>query len=64
MYLASSPGSGNAWVRGLLEQATGICTGSIFCDVNLKKGGFNGERLQGGTVLVTKTHYMLWVSTK
>ena len=25
--LASLPGSGNTWVRGLLEQATGICTG-------------------------------------
>ena len=27
--LASFPGSGNTWVRGLLEQATGICTGKI-----------------------------------
>ena len=25
--LASFQGSGNTWVRGLLEQATGICTG-------------------------------------
>ena len=25
--LASQPGSGNTWVRGLLEKATGICTG-------------------------------------
>ena len=25
--LVSFPGSGNTWVRGLLEQATGICTG-------------------------------------
>ncbi len=25
--LASFPGSGNTWVRGLLEQATGVCTG-------------------------------------
>lgn len=25
--LASFPGSGNTWLRGLLEQATGICTG-------------------------------------
>ena len=25
--LVSHPGSGNTWVRGLLEQATGICTG-------------------------------------
>ena len=27
--LISPPGSGNTWVRGLLEQATGICTGEI-----------------------------------
>lgn len=26
--LVSLPGSGNTWVRGLLEQATGICTGT------------------------------------
>ena len=25
--LASFPGSGNTWIRGLLEKATGICTG-------------------------------------
>lgn len=27
--LASFPGSGNTWVRSLLEQATGICTGLL-----------------------------------
>ena len=33
--LASFPGSGNTWVRGLLEKATGICTGmvNITCDI-------------------------------
>ena len=25
--LVSFPGSGNTWVRGLLQQATGVCTG-------------------------------------
>ena len=25
--LASFPGSGNTWLRGLLEKATGVCTG-------------------------------------
>ena len=25
--LTSFPGSGNTWVRGLLEKATGVCTG-------------------------------------
>ena len=28
--LASAPGSGNTWMRGLLEKVTGICTG-IYC---------------------------------
>ena len=27
--LVSFPGSGNTWVRGLLERATGICTGEL-----------------------------------
>ena len=27
--LASFPGSGNTWVRGLLEKVTGICTGEL-----------------------------------
>ena len=27
--LVSFPGSGNTWVRGLLEMATGICTGTV-----------------------------------
>ena len=29
--LVSLPGSGNTWVRGLLEKATGICTGECSC---------------------------------
>ena len=32
--LVSFPGSGNTWVRGLLRQATGVCTGGS-CDVHL-----------------------------
>ena len=31
--LVSFPGSGNTWVRGLLEQATGVCTGRSVCFV-------------------------------
>ncbi len=61
-FLMSYPGSGNTWVRGLLEQATGICTGSDYCDGNLKRGGFNGENLLSGTVLVRKSHSAIWVS--
>ena len=34
--LVSAPGSGNTWLRHLLEQATGIFTGSVYCDSSLK----------------------------
>ena len=54
--LVSVPGSGNTWVRGLLEKATGICTGSIYCDHPLRNGGMIGEYVKSGSVLVVKTH--------
>ena len=38
--LASFPGSGNTWMRYLLQQSTGILTGSVFADPSLKKSGF------------------------
>ncbi len=62
VLLKSFPGSGNTWVRGLLEQVTGICTGSFECDRVLKRGGFSGENIQSGSVLVTKVHGHPWVS--
>ena len=55
--LSSFPGSGNTWVRGLLQKATGYCTGAIACDEDLRKHGFAGEGvISGSAVLVTKTH--------
>ena len=51
--LASLPGSGNTWVRALLERATGVCTGSDNCDLSL---GFCGEGYNDTAVLVVKTH--------
>lgn len=42
--LVSSPGSGNTWLRYLLEQSSGIFTGSIYCDHTLKKS-FPGEHI-------------------
>lgn len=54
--LASFPGSGNTWVRGLLQEVTGICTGGIYCDTTLRQNGFPGERIASGVVLVVKTH--------
>ena len=54
--LVSLPGSGNTWVRGILEAVTGICSGSIYCDRSLREGGFCGEGLRGSNLMVVKTH--------
>ncbi len=54
--LVSFPGSGNTWVRGLLEEITGVCTGAVYCDISLRGRGFVGEYLRSGSVLVVKTH--------
>ena len=43
--LHSFPGSGNTWLRFLIERASGYYTGSCFRDVSLIKGGFMGESL-------------------
>ena len=47
--LVSFPGSGNTWVRGLLQQLTGICTGSVFGDIDLRRRGFPGDGIVGET---------------
>ncbi|XP_057378355.1 sialate:O-sulfotransferase 1-like [Daphnia carinata] len=56
--LASFPGSGNTWVRGLIEAASGIYTGSIYKDANLYLHGFWGELADwdAGVTCVQKTH--------
>jgi hypothetical protein len=54
--LISFPGSGNTWIRGLLEKATGICTGSVYCDGLIWKSGSVGEGINSSSVLVVKTH--------
>ncbi len=54
--LVSLPGSGNTWVRGLLERATNICTGSMWCDPNLRASQFCGEGLRSTKTLVVKIH--------
>ena len=45
--LVSYQGSGNTWVRGLLQQVTGVCAGSHVCDVDLRRHGFPGEGIYG-----------------
>ena len=54
--LVSFHGSGNTWVRHLLEQSTGIYTGSIYCDRTLKSV-FRGESVVSGNVVAVKTHH-------
>ena len=54
--LISAQGSGNTWTRGLLEKATGICTGFIYCDTVMRVHGYVGESVKSGKVLVVKTH--------
>ena len=43
--LMSFPGSGNTWMRHLIETATGFFTGSVYNDKGLHQNGFKGERL-------------------
>ncbi|EEB20243.1 conserved hypothetical protein [Pediculus humanus corporis] len=54
--LVSFPGSGNTWVRYLIQQATGIHTGSVYKDFGLLKNGFPGEYIADSSVIVVKTH--------
>ena len=44
--LMSFPGSGNTWMRHLIETATGFFTGSVFRDEDLYQNGFKGEGLR------------------
>ena len=57
--LPSSGGSGNTWTRGLLEKATGICTGFVMCDAVMRSCGYVGESIKSGKVLVVKTHSLM-----
>lgn len=55
----SFPGSGNSWLRYLIENASGYFTGSVYNDAQLYNSGLMGE-LQppnDGTTIVQKTHH-------
>ncbi|XP_068241281.1 sialate:O-sulfotransferase 1-like [Palaemon carinicauda] len=58
VWLISFPGSGNTWIRYLLEGATGIFTGSIYNDEYILRAGYLGEfeDSASGRTLVQKTH--------
>ena len=64
--LQSLPGSGNTWMRHLLQQGSRIYTLSIYCDRKLEASGFPKECWASGKSPVrfdfgvaTKTHYPL-----
>lgn len=54
--LVSYPGSGNTWMRYLLQQSTGILTGSVYKDGKLKRNDFPAEGIVNTSVIVVKTH--------
>ncbi|CAK8675004.1 unnamed protein product [Clavelina lepadiformis] len=56
--LLSFPGSGNTWLRHLLEMASGFYTGSIYQDEALYGEGYLGEYLpwDSGRTIAIKTH--------
>lgn len=54
-------GSGNTWVRSIIEAGTSIFTGSVYGDVKLRKQGFQGELMDSFAspyprTIVVKTH--------
>ena len=54
--LHSCPGSGNTWVRHLIEELTGVFTGSVYCDRLLTASGMWGEGMDTQYVSVVKDH--------
>lgn len=57
IYLASFPGSGNTWLRFLLERGSRIYTGSVYPDDKSLQKQFPGELEKSSKVLCVKTHY-------
>lgn len=56
--LASFPGSGNTWIRYLLQQCTGILTGTIYVEDSHLIYGFVDSPVADDSVLVVKTHQL------
>eukprot|EP01084_Bolivina_argentea_P023837 44521_1 len=63
LYLYSDGGSGNTWMRTLLEYVTGISTGCVYGDDQYKKYLFNNEGVCNSHVLVCKAH-PIWFFTQ
>lgn len=43
ILLSSLPGSGNTWIRSVVEEATRLWSGSVYHDERLFRAGFRGE---------------------
>ena len=54
--LLSYPGSGNTWLRYLIQKSVGYVTGSVYFSEMLYKNGFPGEKLDNGSAIVVKSH--------
>ena len=51
-------GSGNTWMRHLIQLATGYITGSECYSKELYENGFPGEYFDDGSAIVVKGHQM------
>ena len=54
--LWSFPGSGNTWMRHLIQLSTGYVTGSEYLENSM--GGFPGEHITNGSAIVVKSHLL------
>jgi len=52
----SFPGSGNTWVRHLIEVGTRVFTGSVYNETSIQ-WFFKGENVSDSTVIVVKDHH-------
>ena len=55
--LSSFPGSGTTWLRYLIEQSTGVFTGSVECDISLKHVGHMGEGVYTNQVAAVRVNH-------
>ena len=54
--LLSIPGSGNTWLRYLIQRTTGFVTGSLYNNGDLYNNGFPGEIIDDASAIVVKSH--------
>eukprot|EP00755_Sulcionema_specki_P030092 Sspe_Gene.93578::Locus_66178_Transcript_1_1_Confidence_1.000_Length_417::g.93578::m.93578 len=57
--LWSFPGSGNSWLRLLVERATGVYTGSVYHKDQSMRAVFRGEDFCNSSVIAIKAHHKI-----